>query len=427
MNQRQSPLFRLPESWPEARFLGDILRTETAGGFLLLVAVVVAMVWANSPLGGAYETLRTTVVGPAGLHLDLDLATWAADGLLAVFFFVVGLELKRELVVGALRDPRRAVVPVVAAVGGMAIPALLYVLINLGSGGEAMRGWAIPTATDIAFALAVLAVLGTHLPTGLRSFLLTVAVIDDLIAIVIIAVAYTETVDLVALAGSVACVAVFALMVRRRRPPWWLAVPLGVAAWVLMHTSGVHATIAGVMLGLAVPVIAADGGELVERLEHRWRPISAGFAVPVFAFFASGVSVAGSGGFGALFGDRVALGVMVGMVVGKPLGIVGATWTTVRFTGGRFDEDLTWTDLTGVALLGGIGFTVALLIGELAFGSSSERIDHVRLAILVASLTSALLAAVVLRRRNAVYRRINQVETADADADRIPDIYQSEP
>ncbi len=197
----KSPLFRRPESWPEIRFVADALRTETVGGLLLIGATVVALIWANSPWRESYEALKSTVVGPAALHLDLDLATWAADGLLAVFFFVVGLELKRELTEGDLRDPRRAVVPVIAALGGVAIPALLYVLVNLGPEGS-LDGWAIPTATDIAFALAVLAVLGSHLPAGLRSFLLTLAVVDDLVAILIIAVFFTAAVDLAALAGA---------------------------------------------------------------------------------------------------------------------------------------------------------------------------------------------------------------------------------
>ncbi|MBA2336624.1 MAG: Na+/H+ antiporter NhaA [Acidimicrobiia bacterium] len=427
MNQRPRPLFRRPESWPEARFLADILRTEAAGGLLLVVAVAVAMAWANSPWREAYETLRTTVTGPESLHLDLDLATWAADGLLAVFFFVVGLELKREFVAGDLRHPRRAAVPVAAALGGMAMPALLFVLINLGTGGDALRGWAIPTATDIAFALAVLAVLGSHLPSGLRSFLLTLAVVDDLIAITIIALIYTDTLDLVSLAGSLGCVALFAWLVRWRWSAWWLSIPLGVAAWVLMHESGVHATIAGVLLGVAVPLIGGDGQRLIERLEHLWRPVSAGVAVPVFAFFASGVSLAGSGGLGELLDDRVAIGVMVGLVVGKLLGVLGTTYAVARFTGAQLDDDLTWTDLVGVSLLAGIGFTVSLLIGELAFGSSGERIDRVRLAVLLASLTSALLAAIVVRRRNAVYRRIHEAETLDTDADKIPDVYDPTP
>ncbi|HYO36470.1 MAG TPA: Na+/H+ antiporter NhaA, partial [Geodermatophilus sp.] len=184
-------------SWPEASRIAAILRKETVGGVLLIIGAAAALVWANSPWAAAYEAIRDTRVGPSALHLDLTLGTWAADGLLAIFFFVAGLELKREFVAGDLRDPRRAALPIAAAVGGMAVPALLYAAVNLGAGGGALRGWAIPTATDIAFALAVLAVISTHLPAALRTFLLTLAIVDDLLAITIIAVFYTASLSMV--------------------------------------------------------------------------------------------------------------------------------------------------------------------------------------------------------------------------------------
>ena len=416
-------------SWAEASRIADVLRKETVGGVLLLIGTVIALAWANSPWSEAYEALRDTRVGPASLHLDLTLGTWAADGLLAIFFFVAGLELKREFVAGDLRDPRVATLPVAAAVGGMAVPALFYVLLNLG--GDGLRGWAIPTATDIAFALAVLAVISTHLPSALRTFLLTLAVVDDLLAITIIAVFYTTSLAAGWLALALVPLTVFGFLVQRRIRSWWLLLPLAVLTWVFVHESGVHATVAGVLLAFTVPVVRSDaaggpdaGPGLAEHLEHRFRPISAGFAVPVFAFFAAGVTVGGLSGLVESLGDRVALGIVVGLVAGKVVGIVGASWLVTRFTRAEFADDLGWPDLIGVALLGGIGFTVSLLIGELAFGLGSERDDAVKVGVLVGTLLSALLATVVLRLRNRRYRRIEELESADADADGIPDVYQ---
>jgi NhaA family Na+:H+ antiporter len=418
-------------SWAEARRVADILRKETIGGALLLAASVVALVWANSPWAGGYEALRDFTVGPAALHLDLTLATWAADGLLAIFFFVAGLELKREFVAGDLRDPGRAAVPIAAAVGGVIVPAAIFVALNVGGAGDALRGWAIPTATDIAFALAVLAVVGRYLPTALRTFLLTLAVVDDLIAILIIAVFYTAQLSVLPLLGALIPLGIFTWLVQRRVRRWWLLLPLAFAAWTLVHASGVHATVAGVLLGFAVPVIRsrrAGGPEagpgLAEHFEHRFRPISAGVAVPVFALFSAGVTIGGFSGLVTSLSDRVALGIVAGLVIGKTIGITGATWLVARFTRANLDEGLAWIDVFGLAVLGGMGFTVSLLIGELAFGAGSDRDEHVKIAVLVGSLLAALLAAVVLRLRNRVYRRMHEIETADHNQDDIPDVYQ---
>ncbi|MGH3566081.1 MAG: Na+/H+ antiporter NhaA [Pseudonocardia sp.] len=429
MSTSSGPAARLFDrgSWPEVSRVGDILRAETVGGVLLVGAVVIALVWANSPWGDTYATVSGLRIGPAALHLDLTLAQWAADGLLAIFFFVAGLELKREFVVGDLRDPRRAALPVAAAVGGMAVPALIYLAVNAGDGAGALAGWAIPTATDIAFALAVLAVIGTHLPAALRTFLLTLAVVDDLLAITIIAVFYTSSLRLVPLAVALIPLGLFALLVRRRVRSWWLLLPLAVATWVLVHESGVHATVAGVLLGFTVPVIRraeGPGPGLAEHFEHRFRPISSGVAVPVFAFFAAGVSLTGTDGLGASLRDTVTLGIIAALVVGKPAGVLGATWFVQRFTHAELSDGLSWWDVLGVALLAGIGFTVSLLIGELAFGAGSERDDHVKIGVLLGSLLAALLAAVVLRIRNHHYRTVCADEERDTDADGVPDIYQ---
>lgn len=416
-------------SWPEARYVASALRTETVGGALLLAAAVIALVWANTPFFTAYESLRDLRVGPLALHLNLTLGQWAADGLLAVFFLVAGIELKREFVAGDLSDRAKAALPIAAAACGVAVPAILYVVAArlAGGSGDVLRGWAVPTATDIAFALAVLAVIGTHLPSALRSFLLTLAVVDDLIAITIIAIFYTSGLDVLMLGLAVIPLAAFAFMLRHRiTHPFLLAVP-ALLAWGLVHASGIHATVAGVLLGLLVPVSKtreedANHHTLAERMEHRLRPWSAGIAVPVFAFFAAGVHI-GAGGIGNSLKDAAAIGVIVGLVVGKTIGIFGGTWLFARFTRAELDEDLAWSDVFGLSLLAGVGFTVSLLIGELAFGPGSERDDHVRLAVLVGSTLAALLAAIVLRMRNRHYRRIHEDEACDDDGDGIPDIY----
>ncbi|TLP52848.1 Na+/H+ antiporter NhaA [Microbispora triticiradicis] len=433
---RRTPLLG-PGSRTETRRIADILRQETIGGALLLIAALAALVWANSPWSAGYETLRSARVGPEALHLDLSLAAWAADGLLAIFFFVAGLELKREFVAGDLRDPRRAAVPVVAAAGGVVVPALLYLLVNTqlnpltGPGADgALRGWAVPTATDIAFALAVLAVVGRNLPSALRTFLLTLAVVDDLLAIAIIAVFYTTHLAPLPLLAALLPLGLFAVLVRRGVRAWWLLAPLAAVTWALVHASGVHATVAGVLLAFTVPVLrarrkgtaetagegTAEGAGPAEHFEHRFRPLSAGVAVPLFAFLSAGVAFGGPGGLPGLLTDGVPLGVVAGLVAGKPLGITAATWLVARFTRAGIDEGLAWVDIVGVAVLSGIGFTVSLLIGELAFGAGSTRDGQVKVAVLTGSLVAALLATVILRLRDRVYRRLAETE-ADAQAD----------
>ncbi|MEV6276712.1 Na+/H+ antiporter NhaA [Nocardia sp. NPDC051832] len=420
-----------PGSWPETRRLAEVLRGETVGGMLLIIAAAIGLIWANTPWSSAYDTLREFRIGPESLHLNLSLGTWAADGLLAIFFFVVGLELKREFVAGDLRDPRRAALPVVAAVGGMIGPAVIFVAFNLG--GDGLRGWAIPTATDIAFALAVLAVVSSHLPTALRTFLLTLAVVDDLLAVTVIAIFYTDELHLNYLLLAVLPLALFAWAVQKRVSSPFVLVPLAVLTWWLIHQSGVHATVAGALLGFTVPVAlrasrgigpAAGDEGLAERFEHRIRPLSAGFAVPVFAFTAAGVTVGGLDGLVDSLGDRVTLGIIVGLVCGKALGITATTFLTAKLTRAQLDRELGWIDVFGVALLGGIGFTVSLLIGELAFAGDPLRTDHGRIGVLLGTLTAALFAAAVLRLRNRKYRLISEAEARDDDNDGIPDIYQ---
>jgi NhaA family Na+:H+ antiporter len=391
----------------------EILRDETVGGMLLLAAAGLAIVWANSPWSHSYHRLAAWSIGPAPLHLNLSLSAWAADGLLAIFFFVVGLELKHEFVAGDLRDPTRAALPILAAVGGMVVPAAAYIGVNLAAGhSDKLAGWAVPTATDIAFALAVLAVLSTHLPAALRTFLLTLAVVDDLLAIFVIAVFYTDHLAIGPVALALIPGGLFAVAVRRGVNRWWLLVPLAAATWVLVHTSGVHATVSGVLLALTVPVRgrSPQTAGMAERFARVLRPLSAGVAVPLFAFFAAGVTIGGWAGMGKALSHPVTVGVIAGLVVGKPVGVFVTTYLLARFTGASLGDDLAWSDVLGVALLAGIGFTVALLIGKLAFGTSPEDSADVTIAVLSGSVLAAVLAAVVLRLRNATYRRIAATE-----------------
>lgn len=401
--------------------LAQSLRLETTSGALLIIAAALALIWANSPWRESYASLMETRIGPAALHLDLSVAAWAADGLLAVFFFVVGVELKHEIVAGSLRNPRQAAVPVLAAVGGMVLPALVYVGIVLAAGDPAaLTGWAIPAATDIAFALAVLAIFGRGLPIGLRTFLLTLAVVDDLLAIVVIALFYTAGVQVLALIGSLAAVAAFALVVRSRWARWWLLIPIALVAWWLMHEAGVHATIAGVLLGAAVPAKALRGERepRTHQLEAAVRPWSTAIALPVFAFCSAGVSIAGGGGFAELAAQPVLLAVGAGLVVGKLLGVLGVTALVTRFTALRLPDGIGIRDLLPVALLTGIGFTVSLLITELSFDDPS-RTDAAKLAVLVGSGLAALLAAPLLRWD------AKRARAADENADGVPDAPQA--
>src|SRR5580704_4851820 len=277
----------------ELRVILDALRTETVGGALLLLATVAALVLANTPARHAYYHLQHLELGPSALGLHLGLEEWAADGLLAIFFFVAGLELKRELVAGEMRHLSAALVPVVAAISGMVVSTLIYLLINLGQ--PTARGWAIPCATDIAFALAVLAVTGRFLPAALRAFLLTLAVVDDIGAIIVIAVAYTSSIRLAPLVAAAILLAVFWYLQRVRFTAWWVTVPLALVIWALVHASGVHATVAGVALGLLIPVTVAGTPETpAEHLEHLVRPLSAGLAVPAFALLAAGITISAS-------------------------------------------------------------------------------------------------------------------------------------
>ncbi|WP_017793648.1 Na+/H+ antiporter NhaA [Leucobacter salsicius] len=385
----------------EAARVSRLLRAELVGGIIIMVAAALGFIAANSPLADGYFALRDTRIGPEALHLNLTLGQWAADGLLAIFFFMVGLELKREFVAGALRKFSTAVVPVAAAVGGVAVPALIYFAIN--NGGPGSHGWAIPTATDIAFAVAVLGLLAPRIPPALRMFLLTLAVVDDLFAITIIAIFYTAEINFLPLALSIVPLALYAFIAHRFPArlargmwgPWLIMLPLGIVVWALFHASGIHATIAGVLLAFMIPVSGRRGTPLAEVFEHRFSPLSTGIAVPIFAFFAAGVAVGGDSNFPF---DPIAIGVLVGLVVGKPIGITLTTWAITKFTRAELDPAVKWREIIGVGALAGVGFTVSLLVTELSFSNEADA-DTARLAVMVASLVAVAVAACFLVRK----------------------------
>ncbi|WP_082470445.1 MULTISPECIES: Na+/H+ antiporter NhaA [Micrococcales] len=410
------------EGYHQGRF-GMKLREGNTGGLLMIAAMILGLAFANTPLADGYFGLRDAHVGLPGVDSAFHtVGEWASEGLLAVFFFMTGLELKSEFVDGELRRIRKAIVPVAAAFGGVAMPAIIYTVINLISGDSAtLKGWAIPTATDIAFAVSVLAVVGSALPTAMRTFLLTLAVVDDLIAIVIIAFVYSEGVNFLYLGLAIIPAAAFWVLTHRwprffaysRWGAWAILLPIGIVTWVLIYSAGIHATIAGVVLGFMVPVLhrsTPQAGEapigLAPRLSHRFSPLSNGIAIPVFAFFASGVAVGGWSGIVDAFTDPVAIGVVAGLVLGKTIGIFCSTWILTHVSGAEIDEDMSWVDVVGLAMMGGIGFTVALLVAELSFGLGTIHDDHAKVGVLSGSLLAAFLGGILLSFRNAHYKKL---------------------
>lgn len=391
--------------------LSRYLRTETVGGSILLIAAAVAVLWANSAWSDAYFSLRDFQVGPSALHLNLSLGTWAQDALLAVFFFVAGLELKRELVVGELSDRKKAMLPIIAAVGGVVTPALIALTVGWGEPGIE-QAWAIPVATDIAFALGVLALTGSRIPAGARVFLLSLAVVDDLLAIIIIATVFTASIAMLWLLAAVAGAALYWFAQHRRITTPLLYVPLAMFVWYAVHEAGIHATLAGVVLGLLTRV-RPDPGEdeaPATRLEHRIQPYSAGFCVPVFALFASGVPV-NAEVLGTMFTDRLTLAIILGLLLGKTIGIFGVSWLVVRLRIAVKPAGLDFRDMFALSVLGAIGFTVSLLVAELALEGAEQ--EKAKAAVLLTSLAASLIGSALLLRRGRVHDARTQAEPAD--------------
>lgn len=379
--------------------LKEFLRLEAASGILLLLAAILAMVAANSPAQHYYDALLKTPVTVAVGQLEISkpLLLWINDGLMAIFFFLIGLEVKREVLAGELSDPSRVVLPIIAAVGGMAVPALIYSAINWGD-PIAMRGWAIPSATDIAFALGVLALLGSRIPQALKLFLMTLAIIDDLGAIVIIALFYTA--DLSVSSLSIAIAAVIGLFILNRRGvlslvPYML---IGLVLWTAVLKSGVHATLAGVVTAFFIPFKreAGQSQTQLERLEHDLHPSVAYGILPLFAFANAGIPFGGIGVDSFL--HPIPLGIALGLFLGNQIGVLGFSWITIKLGISKLPQNVTWVQLYGAALLCGIGFTMSLFVGSLAFeqGGSHSAIDE-RLGILIGSLLAGIAGYLVLR------------------------------
>jgi NhaA family Na+:H+ antiporter len=371
--------------------LVEFLHDEASSGVAVLLAAVAALVWANGWPEG-YEALWGHELSIA--RLDLDLRHWVNDGLMALFFFVVGLEIKRELVVGELRDRRAAALPAIAAAGGVLLPIALFAV--LVAGGEGAGGWAVPAATDIAFAVGVLSLLGDRVPAGARLFLLTIAIVDDIIAIAIIAVFYADGISLGWLAAAVAGLALVAALSRLGVARIAVYVPLGLAVWYAVHESGVHATIAGVTLGLLTPARPVGGRRVLELLEHRLHPLSAFVIVPLFALANAGVDF-GGGVLTDALESRLTWAVIAGLVVGKLLGITGATLLGLRLRWGVLPQGVRIPHVVGIAALGGIGFTVSLFIAQLAF-DDPVLVDEAKVGIFAGSILSGVLGAVLLAR-----------------------------
>lgn len=398
MASRTAPRARYDMTMTNQQRLRAFLQSETTGGALLIGAALIGLLLANGPLSSAFQSIATTKIGIDALDLNMTIQKWTADALLAIFFFVIGCELKHELVVGTLSKPRQAVLPVAAALGGMAVPALLYVAISRGGAADAVNGWGIPMATDIAFALAVLAVLGRGLPSGVRAFLLTLAIVDDLGAILVIALFYSAGLSLEWIAVSALLLALFALAQRQRITSPLIYVPLALAVWYAVHAAGVHATIAGVALGLLMRV-KKDPGESdapVDRATARFHPISAVVAVPLFALFAAAVDLR-SIDLGAVISSPILLGVVVGLVVGKPVGIILAARLATAL-GARLSPGVQWIDIALIGALAGIGFTVSLLISELAFTSETS-LSAAKLGVLIASIAAVVVSGALLAVR----------------------------
>lgn len=374
----------------------EFINTEVLGGLVLLAAALVAIIWANSPWDDAYYDLLHEHISIDGgiFHLDLSLQHWINDALMALFFFVVGLEIKRELVKGELQGFERAALPAFAALGGMILPAAIFFAINVG--GPAERGWGIPMATDIAFALGLLALIGSRVSPQLRVFLLALAIVDDIGAIIVIAIFYSGDIQVDSLAIAAAIFALIYALNLARVTNFVPYIVLGVCAWIAVYESGIHATIAGVVLGLMTPAYAltTDTKAPLDRLEHFLHPYTSYLIVPLFALANAGVALTPSTLDNSITSSAT-LGVLLGLLVGKPVGIFVATWLAVRLRISTLPRGTTWPELAGAGMLAGVGFTVALFVNELAF-ESEILIERGKIGILAASLCAGVLGLIAL-------------------------------
>jgi len=391
-------LFSRPRTERDERWIKDALKDETFAGTLLMISALIAIVIANSSLSESYFDLLALKFEISFLALNLTFAHWISDGLLAIFFFIAGLELKHELVHGSLSNKSQAIVPVIAAIAGMAIPVLIFSTLLRGD-SQALEGWAIPMATDIAFALAVLAIAGRRLPTEIRAFLLTVAVVDDLGAISVIAIFYSEKFSLDFFLLTIVALALFGILHKIGKAHIVISLPLALFSWWAMYKSGIHATVAGVALALLIPNKPRADEEIstAERCEAKVHPLSVLLVIPLFAFVSAGVDIRGSGLIEGIT-SPISSGIIFALVIGKFLGIFGATYLFTRFTRASLNENLKWSDVSAIGLLAGIGFTVSLLIVELSY-EESQALADAKVGVLTASVVASILAIMLLRIR----------------------------
>ena len=392
----------VPDS--EQSWLSTVLKNETVGGLLLMGAALLALIWANSNWAASYESLVGYKIGPESLHLNLTLSTWAADFLLAAFFFVIGCELKHEFVHGTLSNPRIAAVPIGAALGGMLVAAAIFTAFNFGAASQA--AWGLPISTDVAFALAVLAIAGQRLPMELRSFLLTLAVVNDLGAIIVIAIFYGHGFYLSWFLSAVALLIAFGFLQTKKLTSLWIFLPIALAIWYAMFRSGIHATIAGVAMGLLMRVrkTSVESISPCDKAELKLRPFSAGFAVPIFALLAAGVNVLGTS-LGQALSDPLTMGVLCGLILGQPVGVLLGAFIVSRFTKGSLNPELSWWDVVVVGSLASIGFTVALLIAEVSFGNDATILVTSKFAIIFTNLVAIVVSVLVISLRSLAIGR----------------------
>ena len=383
---------------PESNRLISALREETTGGLLLIVTTGTALLWANSMWSHSYSTFTHFEIGPKSLGLHLPISLWATDFLLAFFFYVIGIELKHEIVHGSLSSVRQAGVPIIAAFCGAFFSLAIFLVFNGGS--NVAHAWGIPISTDVAFALAVLAIAGRALPLELRSFLLTVAVVNDLFAIFVIAIFYGQGFTAGYFIASLLFIGLFWLLQRRNFATRWLGLPLAALSWYCMFRSGVHSTIAGVGLGLVMSVHKTEGQTVTsaERAEHLIRPFASGFCVPFFALVSIGVSIAGSS-VQNVFTSKVGLGIICGFIIGQPLGITLGAFVTTKLSQSRLHKSLTWLDVAIVGTLASIGFTVALLVTEVSFTHDEDLLNVAKTSIIFSNLIAVIISMSVIRLR----------------------------
>ena len=402
MQQKILKFLKIDTLYALPAVLRELLKDEAIGGKIILVAAVLALLIANSPLKDVYESFWEQIlsISIANLGVSLDLRHWVSEGLMAIFFLVVGLEIKRELVKGQLRYAKTALLPIGAAIGGMIVPAVLFIAINANQ-PDSIQGWAIPTATDIAFALAIMSLLGNRVSPALKLFLLTLAIVDDIGSIAVIALFYGSGIVLIPALLAIGIAAVILIISKIDRMSVPLFVLLGIAFWYVVFKSGIHASIAGAFLGFLAPLKTRSGVSVAEKLETQAIPLATFFVVPLFAFSSLGLSLDGNA-FSSSDTLLLAWGIIVGFVVGKLAGVSLTSWILVKLKLAELPHNTNWFQIIGVGFLAGVGFTVSVFIADIAFVGNNKFVNASKISVLLASIISAVCGYLFLRHRKKV-------------------------